>query len=112
MKEAGFMYVVRFWVAPQARGAVMGWLEGGHVAEVVGQPGFLWCRQLDLGERDERGWAAYAMIYGIESGAAFDAYRADAALAEKFAAEREPFARQLRMERWGGSVVLAVDRPR
>ena len=37
-----FFLVVRFWVAPEAEAQVRAWLEGGHVAEVVSQPGFLW----------------------------------------------------------------------
>jgi len=50
MKDAGFLYVVRSWVDPKAREAIMAWLDGGHVKEVVGQPGFLWCLRTDLSE--------------------------------------------------------------
>ncbi len=34
MKEQFFL-VVRFWVAPGAEARVIGWLDGGHMAEVV-----------------------------------------------------------------------------
>ena len=110
MKNPGFLYVVRFWIEPKAREALMAWLEGGHVKEVVSQPGFLWCRQVDLGEKDDRGWEAHSMIYGIESREAFAAYSANSDLAAKFAREREPFADSLRMERFTGEVTLVVDK--
>lgn len=110
MNDAGFFHVVRFWIEPKAREALMAWLESGHVKEVVSQPGFLWCRRLDLGEKDDRGWEAHSMIYGIESRDAFEAYSANSELAAKFAREREPFAPSLRMERFTGEVTLAVDK--
>lgn len=101
-----FFLVVRFWVAPQAETQVMRWLEGGHVAEVVGQPGFLWCKRLRLEAKD--GWNGFAMIYGIESRAAFEAYDANPALKAKFSKERESFAHLLRIERFAGEVDFAV----
>ncbi len=109
MKEPSMIYVVRFWVAPDALSGMMKWLDGSHVKEVVSQPGFLWCRRLDLKHTDERGWSAHSMIYGIESKAAFDVYSANKALMDKFAREREPFAASLRMERFFGDVTQAVD---
>jgi hypothetical protein len=85
MNEPGFFLVVRFTVAPQAESQVMRWLDGGHMAEVLRQPGFLWCKRIKLAEHE------YAMIYGIASKTHFDAYEANAALKEKFARERAPF---------------------
>ncbi|MDB5963528.1 MAG: hypothetical protein JWQ72_28 [Polaromonas sp.] len=111
MKEAAYLYVVRFWVAPQGKAPLMTWLAEGHVAEVVGQPGFLWCRQLDLHQKDDKGWEAHAMIYGLESHEAFQRYSADSALAERFAAQRQSFVPFMRMERWDAAVVNAYDRP-
>src|SRR6185503_8064731 len=35
MTEARFFLVVRFWVAPGGEAAVMRWLEGGHMAEML-----------------------------------------------------------------------------
>ena len=109
MKEAGYFYVVRFWVAPEGRAQLMAWLSDGHVAEVVSQPGFLWCRQLNLKEHDAEGREAHSMIYGIESKAAFDNYQANTALAEKFVEQRKPFIHHMRMDRWHAAVVGAFD---
>jgi hypothetical protein len=110
MKEAGFLLLVRFWIAPQAEGQALEWLEGAHVAEVLRQPGFLWCRRVRVTEPAADGWAGYAMIYGIESRAAFDAYEGNALLKAKFARERAPFEKYLRIERFAGQVDMALER--
>ena len=110
MKDPGYIYVVRFWVAPEARGQIMDWLKGGHIRDVVGCAGFLWCRSIDLGERDDKGWHAHAMIYGIESAEDFDAYQADKVLQQRLVEQRRDFAHQLRIERFAGKVTLAEDR--
>ncbi len=78
MTEAKYFLVVRFWVAPETVAKVARWLEGGHVAEVVSQPGFLWCRRLNLREKDAKGWTGFSMLYGIESRRAFEEYESDA----------------------------------
>lgn len=109
MQDAGHYYIVRFWVAPEGKSAVMQWLAGGHVAEVVSQPGFLWCRQLDLQHKDDQGWEAHAMIYGIRSREDFARYTADTALAARFAEQRKSFMQHLRMERWDAARVAAFD---
>jgi hypothetical protein len=97
-KEAGFFLVVRFSIEPQAEAQVLRWLDGGHVAEVLGQQGFLWCRRLRLGAHE------FAMLYGIESRAAFEAYEANTALKAKFARERAPFEKHMRIERFAGEL--------
>ena len=102
MKQPGFFLVVRFWVAPRAEAGLMRWLDGGHVAEVLGQPGFLWCKRIRV-EKAADGWAGYAQIYGIESKAAFDAYNGSP-LMEKFKRERAPFDKDMRIERFFGEV--------
>ena len=104
MKEPGFFLIVRFWVAPQAEAQVIDWLDGGHVAEVVRQPGFLWCRRIRLAEKDANGWSGYWMIYGIASKEDFEGYSANKLLHEKFARERAPFEKQLKMDRFAGPV--------
>ena len=52
MKDAQYFLVVRFSVEPQAEAQLMRWLDGGHVKEVVGQKGFLWCKRLRLGAHE------------------------------------------------------------
>lgn len=104
MKEANFFLVVRFWIAPGGEVQVMRWIEGGHMAEVMRQSGFLWVRRLKIAETDATGWSAHAMIYGIESKTHYERYMANHALHAKFAKEREPFATKLRIERFAGEV--------
>lgn len=98
MKEARFHLVVRFSIEPQAEKEALRWLDGGHVAEVLRQKGFLWCKRLRLGEHQ------FAMLYGIESREAFEAYEANSALKAKFARERAPFEKHMRIERFTGEV--------
>ncbi len=101
MLDAGYFYIVRFWVAPEAEARLLAWLDGGHTAEVVAQPGFLWARRIRLEETDSLGWRAFASIYGLESKAALDAYFKNP-VREKFAREQAPFAGVMRAERsWG-----------
>ena len=107
MNEASFFLVVRFWIAPGGEAQVMKWLEGGHVAEVMRQPGFLWMRRLKMAEKDATGWSAHAMLYAIESRGHYERYMADQALHDKFARERKPFAAKLRIERFAGEVDFA-----
>jgi hypothetical protein len=104
MKEARFFLVVRFWIAPGGQEQVMRWIEGGHIAEVMRQPGFIWVKRLRMAEHDATGWSAHAMIYGIESRAHYDQYMANHALHARFSKEREPFAAKLRIERFAGEV--------
>jgi hypothetical protein len=96
MKDARFFLVVRFSVEPQAEAQLMGWLDGGHVDEVLSQAGFLWCKRLRLSAHE------FAMLYGIESRAAFEAYETNGALKAKFARERAPFEKHMRIERFCG----------
>ena len=98
MKEARYFLVVRFSVEPQAEAALLRWLDGGHVQEVLAQQGFLWCRRLRLGAHE------FSMLYGIESRAAFEAYEGNKALKDKFVRERAPFEKHMRVERFCGEV--------
>jgi len=108
MKEAKFFLVVRFWIAPGGEPQVMRWLEGGHMAEVLHQPGFLWVRRLRIAEPDATCWSAHAMLYGIDSRASYERYLANQSLHTRFAREREPFATKLRIERFAGDVDFAL----
>jgi hypothetical protein len=102
-QDARYFMVVRVTVAPEAEAQLMRWLDGGHVAEVLRQKGFLWCRRLRLGAHE------FAMIYGIASRADFDAYEANAALKAKFAQERAPFEKHMKIERFSGEVESAYE---
>jgi hypothetical protein len=106
MNEARFFLVVRFWIAPGGAEQVMRWIEGGHIAEVLRQPGFLWVRRIKA-EPDATGWSGHAMIYGIATKADYERYMANHALHAKFNKEREPFAAKLRIERFSGEVDFA-----
>ena len=101
MADARFFLVVRFTVEPHAEAELLRWLDGGHVSEVLRQKGFLWCKRLRLGAHE------FAMLYGIESRAAFEAYESNAALKAKFARERAPFEKHMRIERFCGEVEAA-----
>ena len=98
MKDANCFLVVRFSVEPQAEAQLLRWLDGGHVAEVLRQQGFLWCKRLRIGAHE------YSMMYGVESRAALAAYEANAELKAKFARERAPFEKHMRIERWVADV--------
>jgi hypothetical protein len=98
MKDAKFFLTVRFSVEPQAEAGLLRWLDGGHVAEVLRQPGFLYCRRLKTKPGE------YMMLYGIESRAAFEAYEGNQELKARFARERAPFEKHMRIERFVGEV--------
>jgi TRAP-type C4-dicarboxylate transport system substrate-binding protein len=103
MKDAAAIYLVRFWIKPGHESEVMDWLDNGHIAEVVEQPGFLWARRYKLENDSEDGWPAYAMTYGLESIEQLHAYFENP-IGEKLAREREERGLNvlLRMDRnWG-----------
>src|SRR2546423_399032 len=83
--------------APGGEAQVLRWLEGGHMAEVLRQPGFVWAKRLRIAEPDATGWSAHAMLYGIESRQHYDGYMANQSLHARFNKEREPFATKLRI---------------
>ena len=96
--EAPVVYVVRFWVAPEAEQELIDWIDGGHLQEVVDQPGFLWGQRMTLDERDEQGWRGYLNLYGLESRAAFEAYQ-NSDIQPKFQQEASRFADHMRIDR-------------
>jgi len=103
MKDAKYFLIVKFSIQPRGVQEVLAWLDGGHAAEVLKQPGFLWCKRLKLD-----GEGSYMIMYGIESQAAFLAYENNAPLKKKFMAERAPFERHLRIERFHGEAELSL----
>jgi hypothetical protein len=102
MKEAQYFLAVRFAIEPQAEAQVLRWLDGGHAAEVLKQPGFLWCRRI----KGENG--SYMMLYGIESKAAFLSYENNLSLKKQFADERAPFEKHMKIDRFHGEVALSL----
>jgi hypothetical protein len=73
--DAPYLYIVKFWVHPDSLKTVMSWLDRGHMAEVVAQPGFLFMRRVGLEQVSDDGWSAYMMIYGLESKAVAALFR-------------------------------------
>ena len=106
--DAPVMYIVKFWVNPAGHKLVFDWLDGGHCAEVIAQPGFLFFKRIKLEQNSDDGWLGYAMLYGLASRQALENYFGNKALHEKFTAERASFIHHLRMDRSWGSVEVSM----
>jgi len=103
------VYIVQFWVDPDEGHKVIDWLRRTHLADVAGQPGFLWARMFELEQTDEDGWPAYMMTYGLESREALDAYfESDAP--RRYARERSDLDldRLIRANRFFGKVARRI----
>ena len=108
--DAPAIYLVKFWIKPGEEARVLDWLDGGHLQDVVAQPGFLWARRIALVEPDADGWPAHAMIYGVTSLDALRTYfESDAP--RRYAQERVALGLDplLRMDRNWGTVAVSVD---
>jgi len=103
MSDAEVIYVVRFWVKPEAQSEILGWLRDKHLAEVLAQPGFLSAELCDLREQDGSGWGAYFILYRLSSADKFQAYMKSDAKA-RFNREQNEFSKVLRAERLTGFV--------
>ncbi len=108
--DAPVLYAVKFWVDPKGRREVFDWLDGGHCAEVVAQPGFVFYHRVALEQRAEDGWPGYMMLYGLESREALENYFNQKALHEKFNRERAPFAHFIRTDRAWGTIEASLKR--
>ena len=108
--DAPVIYVVRFWVDPEGSDQVFAWLDGGHCAQVVSQPGFRFVQRVRLEQKSEDGWTSFLMLYGLDSREALESYFANTALAEAFRQQRAPFEKYLRMERAWGCVESTMPR--
>jgi hypothetical protein len=106
--DAPYLYIVQFWIKPEAEARLVTWLRDKHLQEVADQPGFLWARMTKLEQKSADGWQGYSNIYGLESKAALDAYFAGSAR-ERFTKESAAFADVMRAERAWGEVVLAAE---
>jgi hypothetical protein len=108
--DAPAIYLVKFWIRPGDEAKVFAWLDGGHLQDVVAQPGFLWTRRYKLVEADPQGWPAYAMIYGVESLESLYAYFASDAT-KRYAEERIALGldASLKMDRNWGTLDVAIN---
>ncbi len=106
--DAPVLYMVKAWVSPAGGERWLRWLEEKHMADVIREPGFLWARRYRLEQNDERGWAGYLLIYGLESPAALERYLASPARAG-FWRELEQFDDVHRAERFYGTVDFSLD---
>ncbi len=105
--DAPYFYLVKFWVHPDSRKAVLDWLDTGHMADMVALAGFLFVKRVKLEQVSEDGWSAFMMIYGVESKSALQRYFEGPAPA-RFAQQRKQFEHHLRMERVFGAVDAGV----
>lgn len=105
------VYLVRFWVKPGGEEKLFAWLDGGHLKDVLSQPGFLWAQRYKLALRDAEGWQGYAIVYGVESIAKLEAYFASPAT-RQYAEERKALGLDalLKMDRNWGTLDVAVTR--
>ena len=99
--KASVFYIVQTWVSPKEGKLFLNWLRGGHIAEVLREPGFLWARQYRLEELDDRGWAAYMSIYGLDAIDSLNSYFNSSAR-ERFFRESEQFKNLHRDRRFHG----------
>lgn len=106
--DAPYLYIVQFWIKPEAEARLVAWLRDKHLQEVVDQPGFLSARMIKLEQKTPDGWQGYQNIYELESKAALDAYFTSSAR-ERFTKESAAFADAMRAERVWGAVVLAAE---
>jgi len=106
--KASVFYIVQTWVSPKEGKLFLNWLRGGHIAEVLREPGFLWARQYRLEELDDRGWAAYMSIYGLDAIDSLNSYFNSSAR-ERFFRESEQFKNLHRDRRFHG--ILDLDLP-
>lgn len=99
--ESPYLFAVRCWIHPDTSADLIAWLDGGHLAEVVSQPGFLSAKRYRLAQDADDGWHAHLMLYTVESKAALEAYFANP-IREKFSRENAKFGEKVRTDRiWG-----------
>lgn len=108
--NAQAVYLVNFWIKPGSEQKVLEWLDGGHIADVVKQPGFLWARRFALEQPSDEGWPAFSMVYGVESLEALRTYF-ESPVAKGYAEERAQlgFDSLIKTDRNWGTTALVVD---
>lgn len=108
--NAGILYIMRFWLNPVGGERALQWLDGGHLAEVMTLPGFLWVRRCRLEQTNAAGWTGYEMVFGLDSMASLNAYFHSDAI-QRFAKEREAAGvnEVVELERHWGEVDFSLD---
>ena len=64
--ESPYLFAVRCWTHPDTTAEMIAWLDGGHLAEVASQPGFLSAKRYRLAQDADDGWHAHLMLYAVE----------------------------------------------
>lgn len=98
-------YFVLSWVAPDSLPELLAWLTGGHVDEVLSQPGMLAADVTVLEEASSDGRIGVMCSYRVSSLEAYEAYQASDAKA-RFNAEGRRFEGKMSTTRWHGRIVL------
>lgn len=108
--NAPAVYLVKFWVKPGGEKKLFDWLDRTHLKDVVSQPGFLFARRFKLAQPNPEGWQGYAMIYGVKSIAALEAYF-DSPATARYAEERKQLGLDglLKIDRSWGTLDAAAD---
>lgn len=101
--KASVFYIVKFWVSPEGEKRFLDWLDGGHIAKVIGEPGFLWARRCRLEKPDEAGWVGHINFYGIDSLDSLKRYF-DSPARKRFLLESEQFKDLFKAERFHGTL--------
>lgn len=68
------VYVIIAWVPAALEDSYLGWLDGGHIAEVTAQAGFLGARRIRLNQTDTEGRNGHMVIYEAGSADSVEAY--------------------------------------
>lgn len=106
MSSAKAIYTVIAWVPPEVEADYLAWLDGGHIAEVAAQPGFLTGRRIALTQTDAEGRRGHMIIYEIASQHDLDVYMTSADR-QRYLAYSKKFA-GLHAERLDGVVKLVA----
>jgi antibiotic biosynthesis monooxygenase (ABM) superfamily enzyme len=108
--KAPVLYMVKFWVSPDEGRPFISWLKGGHIAQVIQAPGFLWARHYRLDGVNEVGWEGYITIYGLDSTNSLKLYF-ESPKRKYFLQESEQFKDFFKAERFYGVLDFNIASP-
>lgn len=103
MRSGKVIYTVTAWVPPEVEQEYLDWLDGGHIEEVIAQPGFVAARRVRLNQSNAEGALGLLTIYELHSAAALDAYLASETR-QRLMAEGAAKFPSVRTERLDGKV--------